>query len=166
MLTPTDFPLRATALALKRGGRSLGIGVNAEPDLCVAMPIFAKFFLPMTVVTLWYFYLCLAQWADWWLPWRCTVGLPVAWLLCALTRDWCNLSAHSLSTFLHFPPLFAVLHLQFWLLVACCAGAVTILNISALFILMCKSGFFVCFVFLFFKANLRRANRTCLCMQL
>lgn len=26
-INPTDFPLRATALALKRGGRSLGIGV-------------------------------------------------------------------------------------------------------------------------------------------
>lgn len=58
MLTPTDFPLRATALALKRGGRSLGIGVLLT-DFCVAMPIFESD-LVMIVVTCGGYYLCLA----------------------------------------------------------------------------------------------------------
>lgn len=49
MLTSTGFPLKATALPLKRGGRSLGIGVLLT-DPCVAMLIFEND-LVMIVVT-------------------------------------------------------------------------------------------------------------------
>lgn len=50
MLTPTDFPLRATALALKRGGRSLGIRVLLTLTCVLPCPFFESG-LVMIVVT-------------------------------------------------------------------------------------------------------------------
>lgn len=51
MLTPTDFPLRATALALKRGGRSLGIGALLNLTCVLPCPYFQSGLL-MKVVAL------------------------------------------------------------------------------------------------------------------
>lgn len=62
MLTSTDFPPKATALALKRGGRSLGIGVLLT-GVRAAMYIFQSG-LVMIVVTCGGYYNCLAKSAD------------------------------------------------------------------------------------------------------
>ncbi len=56
MLTSTDFPLRATALALKRGGRSLGIGVLLTLTCVLPCPFFESG-LVMIVVTCGGFYI-------------------------------------------------------------------------------------------------------------
>lgn len=94
--------------------------------VCFAMPIFAKWFAddsshPVVFLSFaWHSGLIdgYSGAAPWGFPW------PIAWLLCGLTGDWCNLSSHSVLTFFFvwfaFFSLslfwFAVVHFQFLLL--------------------------------------------------
>lgn len=174
MLTPTDSPLRATALALKRGGRSLGIGVVAEPDLCVAMPIFAKWFADDSSHPV--VFLSLLGTVGWLMAipalHRGASHGPIAWLLCGLTGDWCNLTflfTHSVSTFYVwfalFLFLFAVVHFQFIVTVACCVGALTFLH----FVHFCSRALEVSNLFFKKKQKTKltsHKHRTCVCVQL
>lgn len=138
MLTPTGSPLRATALALKRGGRSLGIGVVAEPDLCVAMPIFAKWsaddsshpvvFLSLLGTVGWLMAIpALHRGASRGPLHGCFVvslGTDVTLPFFSLIQ--CRHFMFDLLFSFFF--LFAVVHFQFFVPVACCVGALTFLH--------------------------------------
>lgn len=129
MLTPTDFPLRATALALKRGGRSLGIGALLNLTCVLPCPYFQSGLL-MIVVTLcgisifaWHSRLIdgYSSTAPWGFPWPmhgCFVISP--------GTDLTFLFTHPVSTFYLFINLLWSIF-SFCHYVACCVGALTVL---------------------------------------